>query len=57
MFTAKIATYSIFLDALKSSKGEEWSVSILRNKKLFFGCEHFVLRFGPQHKPKQSYGT
>ena len=36
-----------FLNTLASSKGEETSVSILRNKKLIFGCEHFVPRFGP----------
>jgi hypothetical protein len=36
MFTAKIATYKYFLNTLESSKGEESSVSILRNKKLIF---------------------
>jgi hypothetical protein len=36
-----------FLNALESSKGEESSVSISINKKLIFGCEHFVPRFGP----------
>jgi hypothetical protein len=55
MFTAKIATYKYFLNTLESSKGEESSVSILRNKKLIFGCEHFVPNLD-RHEAKQTYG-
>jgi hypothetical protein len=44
------------LNTLESSKGEESSVSILRNKKLIFGCEHFELNLD-RHEAKQTYGT
>jgi hypothetical protein len=43
------------LNTLESSKGEESSVSILRNKKLIFGCEHFVPNLD-RHEAKQTYG-
>jgi hypothetical protein len=46
MFTAMQLT-KYLLNTFESSKGEETIVSILRNKKLVFGCEHFVPRFGP----------
>ena len=45
-----------FLNALESSEGEETSVSILRNKKLIFGCEHFELSLD-RHEAKQTYGN